>query len=152
ELESVFKAYSLTDKGGSTVKFLPVDRINTIIGVSPNPRIFEDVQKWIDKLDLPVKITAGAVSNYVYRLKYGRAETTALAIMALYSGNPMAVMGLGGMGMGGGMGYGMGMGGGGFGGMGGFGGGYGGMGGFGGGMGGYGGGYGGMGGYGGGGG
>src|ERR1051326_311408 len=29
ELESVFKAYSLTDKSGATVKFLPVDRINT---------------------------------------------------------------------------------------------------------------------------
>ena len=71
--------------------------------MSPNPRIFEDVQKWIEKLDLPVKITAGAVSNYVYRLKYGRAETVAMAIMALYSGNPMALMGLGSMGgMGGG--------------------------------------------------
>ncbi len=120
ELESVFKAYSLTDKGGS-VKFLAVDRINTVIAVSPNPRIFEDVQKWIEKLDLPVKVTAGSVSNYVYRLKYGRAETVAMAIMALYSGNPMALMGLaqmGGMGMGG-MGFGgMGMGGMGMGGMG----------------------------------
>src|SRR5436305_4383166 len=126
ELEQIFKAYSLSEKSGGTVKFLPVDRINLIIAVSPNPRIFEDVQKWIEKLDLPVKITAGAVSNYVYRLKYGRAETVAMAIMALYSGNPMALMALGGMGMGGGMGYGMGMGGfgGGDGGMGGFGGGY----------------------------
>ena len=51
ELESVFKAYSLTEKSGGTVKFLPVDRINTISAVSPNPRIFEDVQKWIEKLD-----------------------------------------------------------------------------------------------------
>jgi general secretion pathway protein D len=118
ELDSVFKAYALSDKGGA-VKFMPIDRINTIIAVAPNPGIFADVQKWIDKLDVPVKITAGAVSNYVYRLKYGNAGTVAMAIMALYSGNPMAMMGLesmmnmgmGGMGMGGmGMG-GMGMGG-----------------------------------------
>jgi general secretion pathway protein D len=36
ELESVFKAYALTDKA-MAVKFLPVDRINTMIVVAPNP-------------------------------------------------------------------------------------------------------------------
>ena len=41
-----------------------------------------------------MKPPAGAVDNYVYRLKYGRAETMAVAIMALYSGNPMALMAL----------------------------------------------------------
>lgn len=110
ELESVFKAYALSEKS-SSVKFLPVDRINTIIAVAPNPGIFVEVDKWLKKLDIPVKVTAGAVDNYVYRLKYGRAETVAMAIMALYSGNPMALAGMAAMGMGG-MGMGMGMGGG----------------------------------------
>ena len=97
--------------------------------MAPDPGIFAEVGKWIEKLDVPVKVTAGAVNNYVYRLKYGNAMTISMAIMALYSGNPMAMMGLATMmsyggGMGGGMGYG-GMGGGmGYGGMG-----YGGMGG-----------------------
>ena len=50
-------------------------------------------QKWIEKLDLPGEDYGGAVSNYVYRLKYGRAETVAMAIMALYSGNPIALDG-----------------------------------------------------------
>jgi len=131
DLESVFKAYALSDKN-SAVKFIPVDRINTLIAVATNPGVFEEVQKWIEKLDIPVKITAGSTNNYVYRLKYGRAETISMAIMALYSGNPMAMVMLagmmnnqngmqgGGMGMGyGGMGYGgMGYGGMGFGGMG----------------------------------
>ena len=108
------------------MKFIPVDRINTLIAVAPNPGIFADVEKWIEKLDIPVKITAGAMNNYVYRLKYGRAETVAMAIMALYSGDPMAMImmanmmnqGMNGNGMQGGMGYG-GMGGGmGYGGMG----------------------------------
>ena len=158
ELDSVFKAYALSDKGGA-VKFLPIDRINTVIAVAPNPGVFTDVQKWIEKLDVAVKTSAGAVNNYVYRLKYGNAGTVAMAIMALYSGNPMAMMmlqgmvnggmgggGMGGYGMGGMGGYGMGgMGGYGMGGMGGYG--MGGMGGYGmGGMGGYG--MGGMGGYG----
>jgi general secretion pathway protein D len=129
ELESVFKAYALSEKGGS-VKFLPVDRINTLIAVAPNPGIFNDVSKWIERLDVAVKSSAGAVNNYVYRLKYGNAGTVAMAIMALYSGNPMAMMALesmansGGIGGGGGMGMGgygmggMGMGGYGMGGMG----------------------------------
>ena len=98
------------------MKFLPVDRINTIIAVAPNPGVFPQVKEWIEKLDIPVKITAGAINNYVYRLKYGRAETVAMAIMALYTGNVSALMNLamrrchgrlawaGGMGYGGGMG------------------------------------------------
>jgi general secretion pathway protein D len=151
ELDSVFKAYALSEKS-SAVKFIPVDRINTLIAVAPNPGIFAEVANWIEKLDVPVKNAAGGINNYVYRLKYGRSETVAMAIMALYTGNTMALaqlaamsqMGMGGGGMGGG-----GYGGGGYGGMGG--GGYGGMGGGGYGGGGYGGGGYGGGGYGGGG-
>jgi general secretion pathway protein D len=60
--------------------------------VAPNPGIFGEVQKWIDKLDVAPKIPAGATGMWVYRLKYGRAETMAMAIMALYSGNPMALI------------------------------------------------------------
>jgi general secretion pathway protein D len=122
ELETVFKAYGLSEKS-SSVKFIPVDRINTIIAVAPNPGAFEEVEKWIKKLDVAVKVTAGATDNYVYRVRYGRAETLAFAIMQLYGGiyyGMPVMLGMGGMGMGGmygGMG-GMGMGGYGMGGMG----------------------------------
>src|ERR1039457_4002714 len=141
ELDQVFKAYALSDKAAGSVKFIPVDRINTIIAVAPNPGVFAQVENWIAKLDIAVKASSGSVNSYVYRLKYGRSDTVAMAIMALYSGDPFALMALSAManqnnGMNGGMGGGMG---GGYGGMGG--GGYGGMGGGGGGVGG---GYGGM--------
>ena len=154
QLESIFRAVALSEKS-NVVKFVAVDRINTIVAVAPNPGVFDQVAQWLKKLDVRVKSPAGAVDNYVYRLKYGRAETVAIAIMALYSGNPMALMALSAMsnsmmgnmmnnmapGVGG---YGMGYGGYG-GGYGGYGGGYGG---YGGGNGGYGGGYGGYGGMG----
>jgi general secretion pathway protein D len=123
ELESVFKAYALSDKNAA-VKFIPVDRINTLIAVAPNPGIFEKVQEWITKLDVPEKLTAGSTTVWTYRMKYGRAEIVAMAIMALFSGNPMALMslassmnngmiqaGMGYNGTGYGMGMGMGMGG-----------------------------------------
>ena len=91
DLETVFKAFALSDKA-SAVKFIPVDRINTIIAVAPNPGIFAEVRKWIEKFDVPVKMTAGQTGNYVYRLKYARAETVAMAIMALYTGNINALV------------------------------------------------------------
>lgn len=116
ELETVMKSLSLSEKSAA-VRFLPVDRINTIIAVAPNPGVFVEVEQWIQKLDVPVKVTAGSVDNYVYRLKYGRAETLAGAIMQLY-GFPMFGMGggygggYGGFGGGYGGGYGSGFGGG----------------------------------------
>jgi general secretion pathway protein D len=129
ELEQVFRAYALSDKAAGSVKFIPVDRINTIIAVAPNPGVFTQVENWIGKLDIAVKASAGSINSYVYRLKYARADTVAMAIMALYSGDPFAMMQLsamanqnnmgmngGGMGgtmggqMGGQMGYGQGMG------------------------------------------
>jgi general secretion pathway protein D len=79
------------------VKFIPVDRINTIIAVAPNPGIFAKVEEWIQKLDIAVKSSAGQVNSYVYRLRYARSETIAMAIMALYSNNPMALVMLGAM-------------------------------------------------------
>jgi len=93
ELESVFKAYALSEKNAA-VRFIPVDRINTLIAVAPNPGVFKEVEDWIKKLDIEQKITAGTTTNYVYRLKYGRAETVAAAIMALYTGNVQALISL----------------------------------------------------------
>lgn len=97
ELERVLGAISLS-KDQAPIKFLPVDRLNLIIAVAPNPGAFEQVESWIKRFDQPVKVTAGAVDNYVYRVKYGRAEALAMAIMSLYSGlGPWAMMGFGGM-------------------------------------------------------
>ena len=101
ELETVFKAFAFSEKTAS-VKFMPIDRINTIIAVAPNPGIFTEVEKWLKKLDVPVKVTAGSIDNYVYRLKYQQAQIVGMAIMQLY----MGYMGYGGYGGGYGMGYG----------------------------------------------
>ncbi|HLJ47767.1 MAG TPA: secretin N-terminal domain-containing protein [Bryobacteraceae bacterium] len=152
ELESVVKSISLNEKN-SPLKFIGIDRINSIIAIAANAGAFTEVEKWLATLDVKPKITAGAVDLFVYRVKYGNASMLACGIMQLFQpGYGYSCMGAGG----GISGYGSGFGGGGFGG-GGFGGGGFGGGGFGGGGfggGGFGGGYGGMGygGYGGGGG
>lgn len=103
DLDAVLKSISLNDKS-SPVHFLPVDRINTLVAVAPNPGVFETVENWIKKLDIPITTTVGAVDNYVYRVRYGQAECLAGAITMLYGGQPS---------YGGGFGYGGGYGGGG---------------------------------------
>ena len=118
DLDGVFKAYALAEK--TPVRFIPVDRINTIIAVAPNPGVFTQVDEWIKKLDIAVKIPAGAVNNYTYQLKYGRSDIVAAAVRALYTGDTQTLMAMAssmnaGM-ISSGMGYGGGMGGGGFGG------------------------------------
>jgi general secretion pathway protein D len=121
ELEKIFKGIAFS-KESNSLTFLPIDRINTILAVAPNPGVFDEVRKWIEKLDVKVTLAAGSVNNYVYRVKYGDAFFLSQAITQLYTGMafgfPGMGMGMGGMGMGGmGMG-GMGMGGMGMGGMG----------------------------------
>ena len=87
ELEDIFKAYALSgDKGNSAVHFIPVNRINTILAVAPNPGAFAQVESWIQKLDIPAKVTAGSVDNYVYKLKYAKAEIIGSVINQLYGG------------------------------------------------------------------
>ena len=124
DLESVMKAVSFGgDKSSVPIRFLAIDRINTIVAIAPNPGVFEQVEAWLKRLDIEPKVTAGSVDNYVYRVKYGWASMLSGAIMQLYLGYSGGY-GMGGMGygMGGSMGYGgmlNGFGGGGYGGLGG---------------------------------
>ena len=85
ELEQIFKSYALSpDESHAALRFLPIDRINTILAVAPNPGAFTEIEKWLAKLDVPAKIPAGSIQNNIYKLKYGRAEIVGAAIGELY--------------------------------------------------------------------
>ena len=124
ELENIVKSIALSDK--TPIKFLPIDRINSIIAVAPNPGVFNEVGKWLEKLDVPIQLAVGAINNYVYRVRYGDAQAISCSIQALYGQltNPLGYQttniamcaGNSGFGRGAGIGAGGGMGGGGFGG------------------------------------
>ena len=87
ELDDVFKAYALSsDKGNGAVRFLAINRINTILAVAPNPGTFAEVEKWIARLDIPATKTANGIDNYVYKLKYGSAAILGGVINQLYGG------------------------------------------------------------------
>jgi general secretion pathway protein D len=94
ELETIFKAYAFSDKT-ATVRFIPVDRINTVIAVAPNPTVFKAVGDWVAKLDVVASSLAGARDNHVYKLKYGRAEIIGSVLTQLYGGTGASLSGYG---------------------------------------------------------
>ncbi len=108
ELDHVFRSVALTEKN-TPIKFIGLDRINTIIAVASNPNVFSEVEKWLKKLDIQVKATAGATDNYIYKVKYQRADVVAMALMQLYGGYSGFGFGFGFPGMYGGGMYGGGM-------------------------------------------
>ena len=95
DLDNVLKAISLDNKT-STVHFLAVDRINLLIAVAPNPGVFETIENWIVKFDIPPVVASGGVDTYVYSVRYGRNDCLAQALNQLF--NPGVGMGLGGYG------------------------------------------------------
>jgi general secretion pathway protein D len=83
ELDRVILTLGLAQKNAS-VQFLPVDRINTLVAFAPNPGAFDEIEKWISRLDVEAKPPVGGMENYVIRVKYGRAESLAMAVTLLY--------------------------------------------------------------------
>jgi general secretion pathway protein D len=80
DLRDIFSAYALSDK--SAVKFLPIGRINSILVVSGNPNVFNEVQQWVERLDKPVRKTG--IQNFVYRVENASAENLAAVLNGLY--------------------------------------------------------------------
>jgi len=85
DLKSVFAGYGLSDSGGA-IRFLPLERMNSILVVTGNPEIFAEVDRWIGRLDQPLA-TAG-LRNYVYRVKNTKASDLQSVLQNLYGRSP----------------------------------------------------------------
>jgi len=81
DLKTVFSGYALSTN--SAIRFLPIERMNSILVVTPNADVFPEVEKWLDRLDQPVQ-TAG-IRNYVYPAKNARASDIQRVLVELYS-------------------------------------------------------------------
>ena len=71
ELESIFATYALSDKA-TPLRFLPLDRINAILVAAADPAAFDEVEKWVEKLDLPA--TPNGIQTFVYKVQYSEAD------------------------------------------------------------------------------
>ena len=52
EMEQVFAAYGLSG-ATSAIRFVPMERINSILVVTANPGVYEEVERWLQRLDQP---------------------------------------------------------------------------------------------------
>lgn len=71
ELESIFSAYALSDKK-TPLRFIAIDRINAILVVTAEPSAFEEVDKWVEKLDQPAPPTG--IQTFIYRVQNSEAD------------------------------------------------------------------------------
>src|SRR5207248_2428999 len=65
-------------------QFVALDQINSMLAVAPNPGVFSQVETWLAKFDVPIKVTAGSTGNHVYNLKYQRAEVLGSVVGQMY--------------------------------------------------------------------
>ncbi len=74
---------------GGIVKLIPIERLNTVLVISPQPRYLDQMQRWIARLDRP-----GVGSDrriFVYAVQNGRASDLAATLKkVLYGGNGKA--------------------------------------------------------------
>jgi general secretion pathway protein D len=81
DLKSVFAGYGLAETGGA-IRFVPLERMNSILVITGNSTIFAEVEKWIERLDQPLA-TAG-LRNFVYKVKNTKASDLSGVLGNLY--------------------------------------------------------------------
>ena len=82
DLEKIMAGYGLSTTG-SAVRFIALDRLNSILAISSNPTVFAEVERWIERLQQP-SASAG-VRNYVYKVRNSRASAIQQVLSQLYS-------------------------------------------------------------------
>jgi general secretion pathway protein D len=87
ELKSVFAGYGLSS-GTSAIQFLPMERLNSILAISPAPEVFPEVEEWIKKLDQPAREVG--IRNFVYKVQNAKASDLRDILNELYGGQAPA--------------------------------------------------------------
>lgn len=80
ELEVIFAGYANAEE--SPIRFIPIPRLNSVLVVSPNRGSFEEVDRWIARLD-----QAGLnreIRNYFVKIQNGDAAAIAELLLKIY--------------------------------------------------------------------
>ncbi len=80
DLKTVFSGYALSNN--TAIRFLTIERMNSVLVVTPNPDVFPEVERWLDRLDQALP-TAG-LRNYVYKAKNAKAVDIQKVLTELY--------------------------------------------------------------------
>ncbi len=85
ELKEIFSAYGLSSTAPA-IRFVPIERINSILTVTANPGAYPEVEKWLDKLDQPFQ--ESGIRNFIYPVENAKAENLAGVLTTLLLGIP----------------------------------------------------------------
>ena len=83
ELEAIFGDSAGGPLAGM-VRFLPIERLNGLLVITPQAKYLEDARAWVERLD---RAEGGqGVSMHVYHVQHGKAETIADILTQLFEG------------------------------------------------------------------
>lgn len=92
ELESVFGDNASGPMAG-LVRFVPIERLNTIMVITPQQQYLKSAQQWIERLDKMDNLASSSL--HVYKVKYGKAEHLASMLDQLFEGQRSSNQGSG---------------------------------------------------------
>ena len=72
------------------LRVIPIERMNAILVISPNPQYLEEAKKWIERLDSG---SGEGVRFYVYNLQNQRAERVGPLLQQAFTGRSSAPLG-----------------------------------------------------------
>ena len=81
DLDTIFAGYALSQSQGA-IRFVAIARMNSVLVISPNPAVFEEVERWLDRLDQPLQTTG--VRNFVYKVQNAKAVDIQSVLNQLY--------------------------------------------------------------------
>jgi general secretion pathway protein D len=82
EIDKIFGTAANNPLAG-VVRIIPIERLNAILIVTPQPRYLEEAKKWIERLDKPSQTGGGL---HVYQVKNGKAENLASLLSEIFGG------------------------------------------------------------------
>ena len=81
DLDTIFAGYALAE-GRSAVRFVPIERLNSVLVITPNAVVFDEVEKWLLRLDQPRQVSR--IRNFIYRVKNAKASDIRNVLSQLY--------------------------------------------------------------------
>ncbi|MDR1529790.1 MAG: type II secretion system secretin GspD [Burkholderiales bacterium] len=84
ELQTVFNSSSEASLFAGAARFIPIERLNVIMVITPRAEFLNEIKVWIDRLD---DVGMGDTPRlYVYALKYARADRVAPLLQQAFTG------------------------------------------------------------------
>ena len=86
DLQAVFSGYALSGdtQGAGGVRFVPLERLSSVLVIASVEDTFREVERWFERLDQPFANTG--IRNYVYRVRNSKAADIQSVLSQLYGG------------------------------------------------------------------